>query len=591
MAVLMAKSERVRLAYSDYKHLSTDNLTFVAGLRGRPVPAPASEPVRRKIRLPKGDALDGEELDDDYDDDDDVSFLPEAPVARKACVGRSCVPRAEVLEATLERRVVTQTARHKAQLRLASMRERVSEAETKLDEAKAEMIRMSESIAEGEERQELLHDALRNDGPISKACEEELALLNTEAMNLRRTFEADSLPPQPAAPALPCGSVDFNDGRNLQSPVPALGQTETRTLLDGRDWVHSGQLGHTRIFMRPPRPSRPDQPTKGKRETPAKKDAGSGTPAKEGGDSVRTPKRAGLGTGLGAALGAGAERWAGVAKRRLDNRLDGEDAWSCCGRTVAAAGRGCEPREPAATPKDLLLDTIDPRSRLGQPLDFREFLPRIAWFGSSLDPSEFMFAAAAASAFCSRRWSRFLSATSLMMHAAVERVSNSWGNLQGYLVRRWRAAVEGAHDEGNEESTIAAPHGAGEEEEPQATESSQETSEEALPSPPLQKMGGDADATKDRRAHLAGDGADGTFDCGGSGRGDCLSRTHILGMNGGRLPREVRQVPVDRPLTAPCGKGLPSKHLPSWSGGMVWAASKSLFFAKGGRSSLRRPQD
>lgn len=137
--------------------------------------------------------------------------------------------------------------------------------------------------------------------------------------------------------------------RNLQSPVPALGQTETRTLLDGRDWVHSGQLGHTRIFMRPPRPSRPDQPTKGKRETPAKKDAGSGTPAKEGGDSVRTPKRAGLGTGLGAALGAGAERWAGVAKRRLDNRLDGEDAWSCCGRTVAAAGRGCEPREPAAT--------------------------------------------------------------------------------------------------------------------------------------------------------------------------------------------------------------------------------------------------
>ena len=66
--------------------------------------------------------------------------------------------------------------------------------------------------------------------------------------------------------------------------------------------------------------------------------------------------------------------------------------------------------------------------------------------------------------------------------------------------------------------------------------------------------GGDADATKDRRAHLAGDGADGTFDCGGSGRGDCLSRTHILGLNGGRLPREVRQVPVDRPLTAPCGK-------------------------------------
>ena len=68
--------------------------------------------------------IEAQELDDDYDDDDDVSFLPEAPVARKACVGRSCVPRAEVLEATLERRVVTQTARHKAQLRLARRRER-----------------------------------------------------------------------------------------------------------------------------------------------------------------------------------------------------------------------------------------------------------------------------------------------------------------------------------------------------------------------------------------------------------------------------------------------------------------------------------
>ena len=31
-------------------------------------------------------------------------------------------------------------------------------------------------------------------------------------------------------------------------------------------------------------------------------------------------------------------------------------------------------------------------------------------------------------------------------------------------------------------------------------------------------------------------------------------RTQILGMNGGRLPRQVRQAPADRPLTAPCGK-------------------------------------
>lgn len=57
-------------------------------------------------------------------------------------------------------------------------------------------------------------------------------------------------------------------------------------------------------------------------------------------------------------------------------------------------------------------------------------------------------------------------------------------------------------------------------------------------------------------------GGDATNDCsssanaggGGFGGGDCLPRTHIIGMNGGRLPREVRQVPIDRPLTAPCGK-------------------------------------
>ncbi|CAM9342769.1 unnamed protein product, partial [Ectocarpus sp. 13 AM-2016] len=61
-------------------------------------------------------------------------------------------------------------------------------------------------------------------------------------------------------------------------------------------------------------------------------------------------------------------------------------AWSCCGKPVLSAGRGCEPREPLATPEDLLLDTIDPRSRLGQPLDFRDFLPQIAWFGLSPDP-------------------------------------------------------------------------------------------------------------------------------------------------------------------------------------------------------------
>lgn len=69
--------------------------------------------------------------------------------------------------------------------------------------------------------------------------------------------------------------------------------------------------------------------------------------------------------------------------------------------------------------------------------------------------------------------------------------------------------------------------------------------------------GGGGDTTRElssSSASVAGDGAFGGGSGGDSEGGDCLSRTHIIGMNGGRLPREVRQVPVDRPLTAPCGK-------------------------------------
>ncbi|CAM9872477.1 unnamed protein product, partial [Choristocarpus tenellus] len=55
--------------------------------------------------------------------------------------------------------------------------------------------------------------------------------------------------------------------------------------------------------------------------------------------------------------------------------------WSCCGKQEAPTFEGCEPREPLPKPKDLLLDTMDPRSRLGRGLDFRDFLPEIQWTG------------------------------------------------------------------------------------------------------------------------------------------------------------------------------------------------------------------
>lgn len=59
------------------------------------------------------------EDDDDNDDDDDSS--EQTQVAKQACPSRSCAPRAEQLEAMMEKRVAAQTARHKAQSKLVSL--------------------------------------------------------------------------------------------------------------------------------------------------------------------------------------------------------------------------------------------------------------------------------------------------------------------------------------------------------------------------------------------------------------------------------------------------------------------------------------
>lgn len=50
--------------------------------------------------------------------DDDDSCSRETLAARQACPSRSCAPRAEELEILMERRVVAQIARHKAQSKL-----------------------------------------------------------------------------------------------------------------------------------------------------------------------------------------------------------------------------------------------------------------------------------------------------------------------------------------------------------------------------------------------------------------------------------------------------------------------------------------
>lgn len=53
------------------------------------------------------------------------------------------------------------------------------------------------------------------------------------------------------------------------------------------------------------------------------------------------------GGGMEAGVGEASDRGGGNSKKiPLSNS---EDAWSCCGKTFASAGRGCEPVEPLAT--------------------------------------------------------------------------------------------------------------------------------------------------------------------------------------------------------------------------------------------------
>lgn len=171
--------------------------------------------------------------------------------------------------------------------------------------------------------------------------------------------------------------------RTLESPITAPGQQRHEQQhhqaakegagvahSGGREWVHSGRRGHTEIFIRPPRPaSNAGAAGAGGTATTttgtataaaaaaAAQSRGSGgvefstTPGAasvagvakatpdgdEDGESSGRPGRGGGGEGAAGERGGG------------KSRSEAEEAWSCCGKTVESAGRGCEPREPLAT--------------------------------------------------------------------------------------------------------------------------------------------------------------------------------------------------------------------------------------------------
>lgn len=124
--------------------------------------------------------------------------------------------------------------------------------------------------------------------------------------------------------------------RSIQPPVPSLGQEQARSRRGGSEWVHSGQLGHTQVFIRPPRQSRAR--------------SGGGTVlASSTGNGKRSSAAIIRDRGASLADKTGSATPRATAGERGYNRLEGEDAWSCCGRTVASAGWGCGPRGPLAT--------------------------------------------------------------------------------------------------------------------------------------------------------------------------------------------------------------------------------------------------
>lgn len=104
--------------------------------------------------------------------------------------------------------------------------------------------------------------------------------------------------------------------------------------------MHSGQRGYTEIFVRPPRPK---NNAGGAAITAAgAQGTGSGENGDEDDESLGWPGGGGGGEGAG-------DRGSGKS------RSEAEEAWSCCGKTVVSAGRGCEPREPSATVRILFL--------------------------------------------------------------------------------------------------------------------------------------------------------------------------------------------------------------------------------------------
>lgn len=159
----------------------------------------------------------------------------------------------------------------------------------------------------------------------------------------------------------------------IRPPVSsAPGLPKTPKEARGRTWVHSGKLGSTRVFLTN-RSSKAPKRRGGQHPPPAgtrSPGASSTLPFVERGRDVAAGRGFAGHYGHGGHPGAGGTGGspedsggpeaaaAGVDDADLTDR---EDTWSCCGRTVEAAGRGCGPVEPSPKVGLWVMTTITSR--------------------------------------------------------------------------------------------------------------------------------------------------------------------------------------------------------------------------------------
>lgn len=169
--------------------------------------------------------------------------------------------------------------------------------------------------------------------------------------------DGETLTTAPTHNHRPC-YTNRNNSRMLQPPATPLGnssQTDPPGAgRSGMPWIHGGQLGQhaTHAFMRPPRSrSTDDNYNKNEKNNNNNNNYSSCSSRKggvdEGGRGWEGENRIAFPSAETGGAGSGTVRPG--KKGALDDCSDTEDAWSCCGRSVATAGRGCGPAEPTAT--------------------------------------------------------------------------------------------------------------------------------------------------------------------------------------------------------------------------------------------------